>query len=71
MKEQPMTGDRYQGYTNDMTDDQVRAAFRKRHGVDPAEIIRDPTIVMAGPIPAADVQRSFVDAHQRRLPDLM
>lgn len=57
-----MMGDLYQGYTLDMTDAQIIAAFRKRHGCDPAEIIRDRVIVTAGPIPGVDVQLSFLDA---------
>ena len=41
---------RWLGLTLDATDEQARAAFRRKHGYPAALVVRDPTIVKVGPI---------------------
>lgn len=43
----------WRGYTPDTTDAEARAAFVARFGREPARIVRERGIVLAGPIPGS------------------
>lgn len=45
--------EKYQGYTNDLSDDEIRRRFQQHYGKPPLKIIRL-TIAMAGPIPGTE-----------------
>ena len=40
----------WQGYSPDMTDDAIRAHFTEKWGYAPAEVLRQSSIVLAGPV---------------------
>lgn len=50
----PKPDERWWGFTPDVTDAEARALFKRRFGVEPAEIHRGKAIVLAGPIPERD-----------------
>lgn len=41
----------WRGYSTDMTDAAIRAAYRLRYGVEPVEVLRGASIVLCGPVP--------------------
>lgn len=41
----------WMGYSPDMTDEAIRAAYRLRYGVEPVEVLRGASIVLCGPVP--------------------
>ncbi|HPI31667.1 MAG TPA: hypothetical protein PLR32_00015 [candidate division Zixibacteria bacterium] len=43
----------FRGFSVDTSDDDARAAFVARFGVQPERIIRGPAVVLVGPVPAA------------------
>lgn len=50
----------WRGYTSDMTDEAVIASFRHRYGVEPKQVRRETSIILAGPVPTKEKDSDHV-----------